>query len=188
VSLRRVAVAALLLALASVSARADGPTIEYKVALLQGLDKVTARVSPIRAPIGVPTGFGTLEIIARACRETPPTEPPESAAFLEIRELPPASEPDAPPTKLFSGWMFASSPAVSALEHPVYDVWVTGCEEPVVPPPEGAPNASQGTPPSPGTSGANQGTSPSPDTSGGNQGAPAQEDHGVNEGTPPPSE
>jgi hypothetical protein len=187
VNLRPAALAALLLALASASARADGPTIEYKVALLQGLDKVTARVSPIRAPIGVPVRFGTLEITARACRETPPTEPPESAAFLEIRELPPASEPDAPPTSLFSGWMFASSPAVSALEHPVYDVWVTDCDEPLAPP-EGAPNANQGTPPSPDASGGNQETPGSPDTSGANQGAPAHNDHGVDEGTPPPSE
>ena len=171
--------AALLLALWAADARAEGPTIEYKVALLQGLDKVTARVSPLRAPIGVPTQFGTLEIVVRACRETPPTEPPESAAFLEIRELPPASEPDAPPTKLFSGWMFASSPAVSALEHPIYDVWVTGCEDPVVPPPEGAPNVNQGPPPSPDTTGNGPGS---------DQSAPPQDDQGVEERTPPPPE
>ena len=173
-TLRLAAAAVLTLALLSGSARAAGPTIEYKVALLQGLDKVTARVSPLRAPIGVPTEFGTLEIVARACRETPPTEPPESAAFLEIRELPPASEPDAPPTRLFSGWMFASSPAISALEHPVYDVWVTGCEEPVEPPPAGTPNVDQGPPP--------------PDAAGGDQGIAPQDDQGVDERTAPPSE
>jgi hypothetical protein len=111
----------------------QGPVIENRVAVLQGLDKVTARISPVRAPLEVPTTFGTLQIVARTCRETPPTEPPESAAFLEIRELPPASEPDAPIRELFSGWMFASSPAVSALEHPVYDVWVVDCEEPIEP-------------------------------------------------------
>ena len=86
------------------------------------------------APLGIPTYFGTLEIVARSCRETPPTEPPESAAFLEIRELPPASDADAPPIDRYSGWMFASSPAVAALEHPVYDIWVVDCEEPLVPP------------------------------------------------------
>jgi len=112
---------------------AAAPVIDNQVAVLQGLDKVTARVSPLRAPLDTPIRFGTLEIIVRACRETPPTEPPESAAFLEVRELPPASEPDAPPTELFSGWMFASSPTVSALEHPVYDIWVVDCEEPVEP-------------------------------------------------------
>jgi hypothetical protein len=112
---------------------ADGPTIENGVAVLQGLDKVTARISPVQARLDQPTRFGNLEIIARTCLETPPTEPPESAVFLEIYELPPASEPDAPPDELFSGWMFASSPAVSALEHPVYDVWVVDCEEPIEP-------------------------------------------------------
>jgi hypothetical protein len=122
---------ALLLAACGGAAWAQGPVIEHRVAVLQGLDKVTARISPVRAPLEVPTSFGTLEIVARTCRETPPTEPPESAAFLEIRELPPASDPDAPIKELFSGWMFASSPAVSALEHPVYDVWVVDCEEPI---------------------------------------------------------
>lgn len=116
-----------------VAAHAQGPVLDHRVAILQGLDKVTARVSTVRAPLDQPTQFGTLEVVARACRETPPTEPPESAAFLEIRELPPASDAGGTPTDLFSGWMFASSPAVSALEHPVYDVWVIDCDEPVAP-------------------------------------------------------
>jgi hypothetical protein len=127
---------AMIAGLAASAAQAQGPVIEHHVAVLQGLDKVTARISPVRAPLGAPTTFGTLEIVARTCRETPPTEPPESAAFLEIRELPPASDPDGPRTELFSGWMFASSPAVSALEHPVYDVWVVDCEEPIEPRPD----------------------------------------------------
>ena len=122
---------ALALTLLSAGVRAEGPVIDNQIAVLQGLDKVTARVSPVRAALGIPTYFGSLEIIARSCRETPPTEPPESAAFLEIRELPPASDQGAPPTDLFTGWMFASSPAVSPLEHPVYDVWVVDCEEPI---------------------------------------------------------
>jgi hypothetical protein len=129
------------------AAQSQGPVIEHQVAVLQGLDKVTARISPVRAPLDVPTHFGTLEIIARTCRETPPTEPPESAAFLEIRELPPASDPDEPPTELFSGWMFASSPAVSGLEHPVYDVWVVDCEAPIAPPQDDQ-GATDSTPPS----------------------------------------
>jgi hypothetical protein len=122
-----------LAAVALGPASAEGPTIENGVAVLQGLDKVTARVSPVQAPLDQATRFGTLEITVRACRETPPTEPPESAAFLEIRELPPAADEGEPPKQLFSGWMFASSPAVSALEHPVYDVWVVDCEEPIEP-------------------------------------------------------
>jgi hypothetical protein len=130
----RLIAAAGLLAAAITPASALGPTIDNQVAVLQGLDKITARVSPLYATLGLPTYFGTLEIVARTCRTTPPTEPPESAAFLEIRELPSAADRERPPVDLFSGWMFASSPAVSALEHPVYDIWVVDCEEPIAPP------------------------------------------------------
>ena len=100
-------------------ARAD----PYAVAVLQGLDKITARVSTIEAPVGATTEFGSLRIMARACDKRPPVEPPESAAFLEISD----AKPGETPVDLFSGWMFASSPALSALEHPVYDVWVLDC-------------------------------------------------------------
>ena len=93
------------------------------VALLQGLDKITARVSTFEAPISETVQFGTLRITARHCHKRPPTEPPESAAFLEVQDR----HPDTPPVDLFTGWMFASSPALSALEHPVYDVWVLDC-------------------------------------------------------------
>lgn len=109
------------------------PDIEHQVAILQGLDKITARISPIYATLGLPTYFGSLEIVVRTCKETPPTEPPESAVFMEIRELPPNADREREPEVLFSGWMFASSPAVSALEHAVYDVWVVDCEEPTNP-------------------------------------------------------
>ena len=92
-------------------------------AVLQGLDKVTARISTFEAPFDQKVTFGTLSIRVRACHKTPPTDPPESKAFLEIEETNPAADVRL----LFSGWMFASSPAVSALEHPVYDVWVVDC-------------------------------------------------------------
>ena len=91
--------------------------------VMQGLDKVTARVSTFEAPIGVTVRFGTLSITMRGCNRTPPEEPPESAAFLDIYEARTGEDP----VSLFRGWMFASSPALSALEHPVYDVWVLEC-------------------------------------------------------------
>lgn len=93
-------------------------------AVLQGLDKVTARVVTIEVPVGQPVEFGSLRITAQTCRKASPVEPPESAAFLEILE----ERPDEATEALFSGWMFASSPALSALEHPVYDVWVIDCK------------------------------------------------------------
>lgn len=92
-------------------------------AVLQGLDKVTARISTFEVPVGVEVGFGTLRITARTCHEKPPTEPPESAAFLEIDDV----GTDGNRRPVFSGWMFASSPALSAMEHAVYDVWVVDC-------------------------------------------------------------
>jgi hypothetical protein len=92
-------------------------------AVLQGLDKVTARISTFGAPIGQPVRFGTLEVVAETCVKRPPEEPPETAAFLDIYEI----KPDQPALKIFSGWMFASSPGLNPLEHPVYDVWLKDC-------------------------------------------------------------
>jgi hypothetical protein len=92
-------------------------------AVLQGLDKITARISTLEVPLDEPVRFGTLDIIVRACYRTPPTEPPESTAFLEIAD----NRANGDRLQAFSGWMFASSPALSAMEHPVYDVWVVDC-------------------------------------------------------------
>ncbi|MCW5698498.1 MAG: DUF2155 domain-containing protein [Rhodospirillales bacterium] len=95
----------------------------YEIAVLRGLDKVTARVSTIEAPVGETVRFGSLEIVARTCDKTPPEERPEAAAFVDIWE----TKPGGTATSLFRGWMFASSPAVSAMDHAVYDVWVLDC-------------------------------------------------------------
>lgn len=118
-----VAFAAVIASAMSSFANAQSRFQAQSGVVLQGLDKVTARISTIRAPIEVPISFGSLEIVARTCHETPPEEPPERAAFLEIRDI----RPGEAPIRVFSGWMFASSPALSALEHPVYDVWVVDC-------------------------------------------------------------
>jgi len=103
---------------------AEAANSPYSVAVLQALDKVTARISTVDAPIDQTVKFGTLEIKARYCRKTPPEEAPESVAFLEIDEV----RRGESPTRRFAGWMFASSPSVSAMEHPVYDVWVVDCK------------------------------------------------------------
>jgi hypothetical protein len=114
------AVAALLAAFAAApTARAD----PMKFVVLRGLDKITAHVSTFTAPIGQMVTFGALQITARSCDKRPPEEVPESAAFLEIVEARQGEQPQ----KLFSGWMFASSPALSALENPIYDLWVLDC-------------------------------------------------------------
>jgi hypothetical protein len=96
----------------------------YDTAILQGLDKVTARILTIKARLGDTKKFGTLEIIVRACDKRPPEETPESTAFVDVWEV----RPGEPAGNIFRGWMFASTPSLSALEHPVYDVWILDCE------------------------------------------------------------
>lgn len=117
----RVACAALML-LAGLGLIA--PAGATTVVVMQGLDKTTARVSTFEGAAGSVVHFGTLAITVHDCRKHPPEEDPETAAFLDIDENLPGQ---AKPVHWFTGWMFASSPAVSALEHPVYDVWVLDC-------------------------------------------------------------
>ena len=95
------------------------------VVSLQTLDKVTARIGTLPIEIGTSVRFGTLEITAHYCAYRPPEEPPEHSAFLNIEDV--GYDNKTASQSAFSGWMFASSPAVSSLEHPVYDVTVLAC-------------------------------------------------------------
>lgn len=99
----------------------------HAIAVLQTLDKVTARVSTVTVPVDRTAKFGTLFIKVHHCDKRPPEETPESAAFLDITER----RTNDQAVRVFTGWMFASSPALNALEHPVYDVWVLDCKEPI---------------------------------------------------------
>ena len=121
-SSRTIAVAALGLLAMVMPAPVLGQA--ERAAVLQGLDKVTARISTLEAPIDHPIRFGTLQITARYCRTRPPEEAPETSVFLEILEL----KTGEPAVRVFGGWMFASSPALNALEHPVYDLRVIACK------------------------------------------------------------
>ena len=132
----RRALSATVLASFSIAAPATGQNFTYidmPIAVLQGLDKVTARISTFDAPVNQIVSFGTLRIEVKSCRKRPPEEPPESAAFLDILD----DRPGEPAKPVFAGWMFASSPALSALEHPVYDVWVKDCRQPESVPEQG---------------------------------------------------
>ncbi len=116
----------VLTTLFPVSAFAVVPTQEQAFAVVRALDKMTARVEEIELPVGKTVQFSTLSIVTKTCRTTLPEEtPPESAAFLEVSETKVGST-EGP---FFKGWMFASSPALSAMEHPVYDIWVIGCRD-----------------------------------------------------------
>lgn len=90
---------------------------------LKALDKITGKASLIVAPLNKPVKFATLTITARTCYSTPPSETPETSAFLQIED----KRPDQPERRAFSGWMYASSPGLNSLQHPLYDVWVISC-------------------------------------------------------------
>lgn len=87
------------------------------------LDKVTAKISRLETEVGRPTVLGPLTITVRTCKTTPPEEPPETSVYLEIDE-----SRENKTERLFSGWMFASSPGLNGLEHPVYDLWPESCK------------------------------------------------------------
>jgi len=117
----RGAVLVLPALIAAIPARAE------TVAVLQGLDKTTARISKFEVPLDKSVRFGELVITVRACIKHPPEEEPESAAFLQIDELRQGERNAVISRRVFSGWMFASSPALSALENSIYDVGVLDC-------------------------------------------------------------
>ncbi len=96
---------------------------EYPRVKLQTLDKITARTMTFNAKVGSTVRFGSIYIRIQSCQKSSPIDQPESAAFLQIWEV------DAKDNAqwVFSGWMFASSPALSAMDHPIYDVWVLDC-------------------------------------------------------------
>ena len=110
--------------------------IESQTAELQLLDKITARISTKSVPVGGGTEFGTLELRVHYCAYRPPEEPPENVAFIIIfdngyaeKKPKEAQKAQKAQKALFSGWMFASSPAISGLEHPVYDVTLLSCHK-----------------------------------------------------------
>lgn len=102
----------------------------YDVAVLQALDKVTAESLRFEAPIGRPIRYKTLIFTVRACERSAPEEPIEdSIAYIEVQSQPrpEPGRPALPPRQAFKGWMYASSPGLHPLEHPVYDAWLITC-------------------------------------------------------------
>jgi hypothetical protein len=131
--LRRLAMIVLAAVLASVAARAE--SIRNPLAVFAGLDKVTGKIKSFQIPIDKEGRFGNLLIRPRVCFSRPVTEEPKTTSFVEVVELQQSSS-----KRIFSGWMLAESPGLNAVEHPVYDVWLTGCRDPNAPkPPQEAP-------------------------------------------------
>lgn len=95
------------------------------IAVLRGLDKVTGRINTFSIPVGQTGQFGKTFVVPEACYTRPPEESPENSVFLYVFEKSLKGEN----IELFKGWMFSSNPALSSMEHPVYDIWVIGCEK-----------------------------------------------------------
>jgi len=114
--------------------------IENGRAVFAGLDKITGRTIVFDAAIGETVQFGALQVTARACYTRPPTEATNTDAFVEVDEVTLQGEIK----RIFTGWMFASSPGLHAVEHPIYDVWLTDCAQPA-----GGPVAQSSAPASP---------------------------------------
>lgn len=98
--------------------------VDYPSVKLQVLDKSMARTTTLEAKVGTTIEYGSVFIKVQACRKSDPLDKPENASFLQIWEVPINSKKSE---WLFSGWMFSSSPALSAMDHPIYDVWVLDC-------------------------------------------------------------
>ena len=103
---------------------ANAAELPMNIAVLRGVDKITGRVSTMPAPVGETITFGHLTIGVEKCYTRSPEETPENSAFLTITE----NKVDGSVAEVFTGWMFSSNPALSAMEHPAYDVWVIGCK------------------------------------------------------------
>ena len=98
--------------------------IANPTAVFSGLDKITGRIISFDVAINETVRFGALEVTPRACYSRPPTEAPTTDGFVEVDELTLQGELK----RIFSGWMFAASPGLNAVEHPIYDVWLTDCK------------------------------------------------------------
>jgi hypothetical protein len=127
--------------------------IANPTAVFSGLDKITGRIISFDVALNETVRFGALEVTPRACYSRPPTEAASTDGFIEVDELTLQGEIK----RIFSGWMFAASPGLNAVEHPIYDVWLTDCkgapqpvaEAPAAPPPPAQRTPAQRTQPRP---------------------------------------
>ena len=114
-------------------AQDNSQKIVNRVAEFSGIDKITGRIITFDVYIDETVQFGALQVTPRICYTRPPTETPKTTAFLEVDEM----TLDRKIRRIFTGWMFADSPGLNAIEHPVYDIWLSDCkmESSEVPPP-----------------------------------------------------
>jgi hypothetical protein len=123
---------------------AHAQRIENAMAVFAALDKVTAAVKQLSVGLNQTGEFRTLKITPRACYTRAATEPPRTSTFVEIDEI----MFDGKEKRIFTGWMFAESPGLNPLLHPVFDVWLTSCTQPQQAPPAAKGQPQPGTAPS----------------------------------------
>jgi hypothetical protein len=116
------ALAAALALIAPDSALAD--KISNPVAVFDGLDKITGRIISFDVSINETVQFGALQITPRVCYSRPPTDAPQTDAFAQVDEI----DEQKQVKRIFSGWMFADSPGLHGVEHPIFDIWLTACK------------------------------------------------------------
>lgn len=131
--MRRILLSLCLAVLGSVWAGAAfSAPVANPVAALAGLDKVTGRIITFDVYIDETVQFGALQITPRACYSRPPNEAQRTSVFLEVDQI----SLKQSVTRIFTGWMFADSPALNAVDHSVYDIWLVDCKQSSdVPPP-----------------------------------------------------
>jgi hypothetical protein len=125
----RWAVFALFLVASSSIVQAE--RIKNPIALFSGLDKITGVTTNFEVTVGEERQFGFFFVKPNVCFTRPITEEPKTASFVQVD----VQESDGKRKRIFSGWMFAESPGLNAIEHPIFDVWLTGCKDPNAPPP-----------------------------------------------------
>src|SRR5512139_364094 len=121
---RRIAVRTFAFCAALACGPATADKIKNPTAVFAGLDKITGRIISFDVAIDETVQFGALQVTPRVCYSRPPTETPNTDAFVEVDEVTLQGEIK----RIFTGWMFAASPGLHAVEHPIYDVWVTDCK------------------------------------------------------------
>ena len=126
---------ALLLAALALATPAAAETIANPIAAFSGLDKITGRITNFDVYIDETVQFGALQLTPRACYTRPPTETQRTSVFLEVDQV----SLKGGTQRVFTGWMFADSPALNAIDHPVYDIWLVDCRQQSDTPPPDAP-------------------------------------------------
>ena len=128
---QRLGISLFALSFLTLATPAQADNLNGTAVVLRALDKVTATTKDYTVEVGDKLTYGSLTVNVRHCEKRPPEEIPETYAFLQIDDKKLDGKGRSPKTeRVFSGWMMASKPAASALEHGVYDIWVLDCEVP----------------------------------------------------------